>query len=511
MNKRTFVVTAMLLLAGVLPAAAKELILDAVQFPEDKKVDVRFAPTAFAAGAELAGKVEHEKAQAQVTLQAKGLGPALLHGGDVTSYVLWAVTRTGETENLGELWVDQARERGRYSTGQKEFALLVTAEAHPLVGRPSELVVFRSLDVEARRAKSTPFTLRDFAPPPAFDRESIAGLEYTGETPVHVLQAEKVFDLATEAGAAERAAELHHDARVTLAQAKSFASRSKDELALDYARRSLALSSEALRLIAEAEAVEAQIRERRREVESLESRATEAEARGAELRGEVETLRGKLAEVRRDSAHASAENAALAGERKRLDDRIGELQSQIAFLEEDRRALAQDKDSLENRVGQLRADRQALEANLQAVLSEIADTRATARGLIVTLPDILFDVDQATLKPEARTTLAKLAGVLLLMPELELRIEGHTDATGTEAHNLDLSRRRAESVESFLASEGVAGRRMSARGFGELRPVAGNDSPDGRRQNRRVEIVLPQDTGLDRVGEIRPAAARHDD
>jgi outer membrane protein OmpA-like peptidoglycan-associated protein len=88
--------------------------------------------------------------------------------------------------------------------------------------------------------------------------------------------------------------------------------------------------------------------------------------------------------------------------------------------------------------------------------------------------------------------LAKLAGILLIMPELNLRIEGHTDATGSDEYNQRLSERRASAVRDFLAAQGVDMNRMVAVGYGEYRPVADNDTREGRQKNRRVEIVIAE-------------------
>lgn len=504
MKKTIPALVSALFLIGVSSLYGKELILHAVQYPEDRKVSVGFAAGENAAGAELDGKVEYVKGRAQIALEAENLTPAVLLGGDVTSYVLWGVTRTGAVENLGELWVRTDREKVRFTSGLKEFALLVSAEIHPLVDRPSELVIFRSLRVDRRGSKSTPFSFHDFAPPPAHGGNSIAGLEYAGEKPLFLIQAEKVFELAREQGAEAHAAPIYHDAEVTLAQSRNLAAASKHELALDYARRSLALSSEALRLLArqrEAAALEARILERREDVRELETASRELSRQVLELETEKAELETEKAELEADKAELETEKAILEASFQALERDKQALEADNRALEIEKKSLAARTESLRRTAEGLRGDNQALEENLHHALSEIAETRSTARGLIVTLPDILFDVDRATLKPEARTTLAKLAGVLQLVPGVELEIEGHTDSTGTDAHNLDLSRQRAESVRSFLAAEGVSGERMSARGFGEERPVATNDTAEGRGKNRRVEVILPQDESANRVSD----------
>jgi outer membrane protein OmpA-like peptidoglycan-associated protein len=127
---------------------------------------------------------------------------------------------------------------------------------------------------------------------------------------------------------------------------------------------------------------------------------------------------------------------------------------------------------------------------LRQQLNVILETRETARGLIVNLSDVLFDVDQATLRPGAREKLARVAGILGSHPDLKIEIEGHADSTGTDEHNQRLSERRAESVRFYLGDQGIGKSVVAAVGFGESRPVATNGTAAGRQQNRRVELIV---------------------
>lgn len=114
-----------------------------------------------------------------------------------------------------------------------------------------------------------------------------------------------------------------------------------------------------------------------------------------------------------------------------------------------------------------------------------------ARGLIVSLPGILFDFDKATLRAETISTLEQVAAVLREYPTLEIRVEGHTDDVGSESYNQDLSERRALAVRDFLVDSGMAPSQVQSAGFGESLPVAPNSSPEGRQRNRRVDLVIP--------------------
>jgi outer membrane protein OmpA-like peptidoglycan-associated protein len=139
---------------------------------------------------------------------------------------------------------------------------------------------------------------------------------------------------------------------------------------------------------------------------------------------------------------------------------------------------------------QAEAEKAALRAKLSAQLNLILQTRDSARGLIVSMSDVLFDTGKYSLKPGAREKLAKVAGILLAYPGLNIAVGGYTDNVGGDQMNQKLSDNRAGSVRDYLVQEGVAGTSVSAEGFGNSSPVATNENPAGRQQNRRVELVV---------------------
>ena len=142
--------------------------------------------------------------------------------------------------------------------------------------------------------------------------------------------------------------------------------------------------------------------------------------------------------------------------------------------------------------------RSGLEERRQDVAGLLKDLNAEVRGQEVRIAlsaDVLFDLDKAELRPEAKPALEKVAAVLKSYPKATAKIEGHTDGKGDAAYNKKLSERRAASVRSWLAANGV-GMRMSTHGWGKDKPVApnglpgGKDDPEGRQKNRRVEITM---------------------
>lgn len=140
---------------------------------------------------------------------------------------------------------------------------------------------------------------------------------------------------------------------------------------------------------------------------------------------------------------------------------------------------------------------EAAKAKLVVTQAELAALQAkqTDRGMVVTLGDVLFDTAQSTLKPGANLTLDRLASFMKNNPQARVRIEGHTDSVGSDAYNDALSERRADAVAAALIRRGVSPDSVSTIGRGKAYPVASNDTPEGRQQNRRVEIVFSDASG----------------
>ncbi|HTB67160.1 MAG TPA: OmpA family protein [Steroidobacteraceae bacterium] len=140
---------------------------------------------------------------------------------------------------------------------------------------------------------------------------------------------------------------------------------------------------------------------------------------------------------------------------------------------------------------------QAAQAQLATAQQQLADLQAkkTDRGMVVTLGDVLFDSAQATLKPGADLVIGRLAAFLTANPQTKIMIEGHTDSRGSDEYNEALSERRAQSVANALSVHGVSQDSFRTMGRGKAYPVASNDTPEGRQQNRRVEIIFSDNSG----------------
>ena len=238
------------------------------------------------------------------------------------------------------------------------------------------------------------------------------------------------------------------NARNAATDAQAATARANADMAASQASSANALSSaQAAKANAESDAANAR------------NAATDAQAATARANADMAASQASSANAL-SAAQADAEQSRLAAQRSDLN--------------------AQQADS----------DKAAMRAKLSDQLNSILQTRETARGLIVSMSDVLFDTGRYSLKPGAREKLAKVAGILLAYPGLNIEVGGYTDNVGSDATNQTLSEHRAGSVRDYLVREGVAMNSVSSTGFGNSLPVATNDNSAGRQQNRRVELLV---------------------
>jgi hypothetical protein len=152
------------------------------------------------AGATLEADVNLKEGQARIDISYRKMQPAALFGGNISCYVVWAVSRAGIVENMGELWVESENDSARFQTGMKEFALFVTAEPVPGIWRPSDTVVFWSGPTKSTYARNSQLAFSAFGPAVKHDRESIGTLKWTGKEPIALYQARRTFEVGTEMG-----------------------------------------------------------------------------------------------------------------------------------------------------------------------------------------------------------------------------------------------------------------------------------------------------------------------
>ena len=326
------------------------------------------------------------------------------------------------------------------------------------------------------------------------------------------------FNVAQSSWASQKdAAAAAHWARLAQAEARRAQYVSEAAAAQDAVIRETERRHRAELSVREAEIAMLQARART----EAEKRAAEIEARAAEERRRTEAeLARREAEARDRERERAESEAKLAAERAKSEQEAAarteaekqriaaeiekmktELEATRKAAEEAQKAAALERERLEEQrkaedaraaeLAKARESQQKAEDELKATLSQLAQVRQEARGLIVTLPgSIYFDVNKSEVKPAMRDRLSQIAKALATVPDRHVVVEGHTDSTGSDEYNLKLSRLRAESVRSILLAGGIPPDRIESQGYGETRPVASNATASGKAQNRRVEIVL---------------------
>ena len=203
---------------------------------------------------------------------------------------------------------------------------------------------------------------------------------------------------------------------------------------------------------------------------------------------EIAKLQGETQAVRNHIAENWEKRAATNRTIEAIQEQIGNARSgKVLDLEAEKQAIKAQKDKLE-------ASKQEAMDKLNALQSQMIQVTKDARGIILSMSDILFEIGQASLKTDLKTSLAKIAGILSVYQQFDVSIEGNTDNVGSEEFNLKLSQQRAENVMNFLVEQGIAENRLSAKGLGMSMPIADNATKEGRQKNRRVDLVITDRT-----------------
>jgi outer membrane protein OmpA-like peptidoglycan-associated protein len=242
-----------------------------------------------------------------------------------------------------------------------------------------------------------------------------------------------------------------------------------------------------------------QLEQARVQIQTLSQEPLAQEAAGRDLEAARQSLQQAEGALQQKQPPAIVDHLAYlarrhaeAGEARVLEARS---RQEVARAQEDRNKILMDSRTREAQNAQSQA--QAAEAQLASAQQQLADLQAkkTDRGVVVTLSDVLFDTGQATLKAGAELAMNRLATFLSANRETRILIEGHTDSVGSEEYNEVLSERRARAVATGLMSRGIPADQLQTIGRGKGYPVASNATPEGRQQNRRVEIVFSDSSG----------------
>ncbi len=167
--------------------------------------------------------------------------------------------------------------------------------------------------------------------------------------------------------------------------------------------------------------------------------------------------------------------------------KASQLKADLDVERENALKLREEAEAERLKVQQLREEADKKFSELQSSLIQVSND---ARGTIISMSDILFEVNKADLTSDLKTSLAKIAGILLVFKNSNIVIEGHTDNQGSEEYNQSLSEKRAKNVLNFLVEQGVEQSRLNSIGFGFTKPIADNNTKEGRQKNRRVDLIV---------------------
>ena len=469
-------------------------------------------------------KVESKKGYIEIEVEFGGLLKPTTFGSEYLTYVLWAISPEGRAINLGEILVgDNHRAKVDVTTDLQAFALIVTAEPYYAVRQPSNVVVIENVvrtdtkgTTEAVDAKyelmerggyiptgykfdpvilNTKLPLEFFEARNALRIAQSEGAEhYARESYGHAVELMDRVDAYAVSGHGDRKPmiALAREAVQTAEDAREITVRKIGEERLENERQAAANAQ----ANTQAQADDATRQKNQAQADRAQADLARNQAQTDTANAQAATASAQAAQAQAENATANA-NAAAAQARSDSDQAKTDMANNQAASATALSAAQADADQSRLAAQQAQAnaqqadtDKAAMRAKLSEQLNTILQTRDTARGLIVSMSDVLFDTGKYSLKPGAREKLAKVAGILLAYPGLNIAVGGYTDNVGGDAMNQTLSENRAGSVRDYLVSQGVATAAVSATGFGNTLPVATNDNAAGRQQNRRVELLV---------------------
>src|SRR6204780_175205 len=441
-------------------------------------------------------KVDGKAGRLAIDVDLSHIDPPSQFGGQYLTYVLWAVTPEGRAINLGEILPgENGKDKISVTTDLQAFGLIVTAEPYFSVTHPSNEVVAEneirpetkgfeeSIDAKFDVLEGTEYTIDVHA-------DQLPSAQASPGVPLTLLEARNAVVIAKAAGAEQYARDSLTKAEDMLQRAEDYYQRKQGRTPIGTAARGATQMAEDARVLTLRRKEQARVEAERRAQEEAKEKA-QADAQAAQQQAaQAQAQAGEDARRR-----AEAEQATAAAQQQQAAALAAQQQAQ-AESQAAQQAAAQAEQQRQEAVRQ----KEAMRARLLAQLNQVLETHDTARGLIVSMPDVLFDFNKYTLKPDARERLARISGIVLAYPDLKLQIEGYTDAIGSDEYNQTLSDKRAEAGRDYLVTSGVSINNVAARGMGKADPIADNRTAAGRKLNRRVEMIVSGDV----IGNLSP-------
>lgn len=437
----------------------------------------------------------------RVEIDAKfdNVDDATRFGLEYLTYVLWAVSPQGRAVNLGELVLKDRSAHVKAITDMQTFGLIVTAEPYFAVSQPGDTVILENVlrpDTKGREENITAtYELVGrgiYSSTNTHIESAIFGVDR--KTPRELFEARNAVRIARIAQANKYAAANMAKAEQQLSQAEQSYAQKRDRSTVEAAAREVVETAEEARVMAVKQKAEedaaARAAAEKKAAEEREAKARADAAAEAKRRQDAETARAQAEAAKAEAEKMKQEAEKAAQEAARQKQEAEAARAALAVEADKARAAAQQAEQARQ---QAENEKQEMRTRLLQQLNTILATRETARGLIANMSDVLFTTGSYELASDARERLAKISGIVLSYPGLKLQVEGHTDNVGGDDYNQQLSEKRAQAVRDYLVEQGITAGAITSRGFGKTMPIASNDTADGRRQNRRVELVLSGD------------------
>jgi outer membrane protein OmpA-like peptidoglycan-associated protein len=444
-------------------------------------------------------KVESKAGRLEVDARLSGMEPANKFGLEYLTYVLWAITPEGRANNLGEVVLDDGKSEMHATTGLQAFGLIVTAEPYFAVTQPSDLVVAQNVVRRDTKGREEAIDVRyELLPKGLYAsqveplRDVVYGID--SKAPLDLFEARNAVRIARSAKAEQYASSSFAKAEADLKQAEDYYRRKQGRTPIGTVAREAVQTAEEARVMSLKRQEEERVAKEKEAAAAREAQA-KAEAEAESKRREQAETERTAAEQAKAEAERAKQEADLAAQKSAQEKQEAQaaqaaaLAQQQALQAENEKARSQAEEAERGRQ-KAEGEKAEMRARLLQQLNAVLVTRDTARGLIATMPDVLFETNRYALRPAARESLAKVAGILLAYPDLRLEVDGHTDSVGSDVYNQQLSEKRAASVRDYLAQQGIPIASVTVQGFGKTQPVASNATAAGRQQNRRVELVV---------------------
>jgi outer membrane protein OmpA-like peptidoglycan-associated protein len=454
---------------------------------------IDFQGTVLMGNAKGGATVESKNGRVSIEANFDHLEAPTKFGTEYLTYVLWAITPDGRPKSLGEILVGPSNKaKLTVTTNLQAFGLMVTAEPYYSVSQPSDVVVLENVvrpdTMGAREAINVKY---DLLPRGQYTYNVQAG-QLRGYVPagpslpynqyqavLELYQAQNAVQIAQSLGAEQYAPDTIQKAESLLQRAQDAQARNMDTSYVISNAREAAQAAEDARTIAVRQRDTAQAAADRDARQQAEAQAQQASANAAAAQAQLDAQRDELERAKADAVRSQQLAAQTAAEAAALQARVAAANQAHQVEQADRvREVSSDE------------SQRHLRAQLSGQLNAVMATIDTPRGLVISMPDSLFDQNANAPLPAATSMLARITSILSSYPGLSISVEGHLDNAGIEEHNHAVSEERARAVRDVLMSQGLTPGAINAVGYGSLRPTMSNATAEGRERNRRVEIVI---------------------